>query len=79
MQCKHATLFNLALFLIFFLPLATTSLAQIEVEPTGVIFTPENLITNVFLGEGVEVTDIQYQPSPKITAFPFTKREITVS
>ena len=25
------------------------------------------------------VTDIQYQPSPKITAFPFTKREITVS
>lgn len=34
--------------------------AQIEVEPTGVLFTPESLITNVFLGEGVEVTNITY-------------------
>lgn len=34
--------------------------AQIEVEPTGVLFTPESLITNVFLGDGVEVTNINY-------------------
>ncbi len=36
-------------------------LAQIEVEPTGTIFTPENLITNVFLGDGVEVSNITFQ------------------
>ena len=36
------------------------SFSQIEVEPTGVLFTPESLITNVFLGEGVEVTNISY-------------------
>ncbi len=34
--------------------------AQIEVEPTGALFTPEDLITNVFLGDGVEVTNITY-------------------
>lgn len=34
--------------------------AQIEVEPTGVLFTPESLITNIFLGEGVQVTNISY-------------------
>jgi gliding motility-associated-like protein len=35
-------------------------IAQIEVEPTGTIFTPENLITNVFLGNGVEVINLTY-------------------
>ena len=35
--------------------------AQLEVEPTGVLFTPESLITNVFLGEGVQVTNITYE------------------
>ncbi len=40
--------------------LANNAFAQIEVEPTGALFTPENLISNVFLGDGVEVTDITY-------------------
>lgn len=34
--------------------------AQIEVQPTGTVFTPESLISNVFLGDGVEVTNITY-------------------
>ncbi len=34
--------------------------AQIEVQPTGPIFTPESLISTVFLGDGVEVTNITY-------------------
>lgn len=34
--------------------------AQIEVEPTGTLFTPESLISNVFLGDGVEVLDVQH-------------------
>lgn len=36
--------------------------AQIEVTAAGTgVITPENLITNVFLGQGVEVTSLQYQ------------------
>ena len=45
---------------IFLFVLPNLALAQIEVEPTGVLFTPESLISNVFLGDGVEVTNITY-------------------
>ncbi len=45
---------------LLFLMLPKFFYAQIEVEPTGVLFTPESLITNVFLGEGVQVTNITY-------------------
>jgi len=38
-----------------------TAFAQIEVQPTGTIFTPESLITNIFLGDGIEVTNITYE------------------
>ncbi|MCB9265303.1 MAG: choice-of-anchor L domain-containing protein [Lewinellaceae bacterium] len=31
--------------------------------------TPENLITNIFLGEGVEVLDVQFQGSPSAVGF----------
>jgi gliding motility-associated-like protein len=50
-------------FAAFFLAMLFTSnlFAQIEVEPTGTLFTPENLITNVFLGDGVEVSNITFQ------------------
>ena len=58
----------LLFFLIFFLPLFSLK-AQIEVEPTGVIYTPENLISNVFLGEGVEVTNISYSGTNNAVGF----------
>lgn len=49
-------------FLFLFAMLFTSGLfAQLEVEPTGTLFTPENLITNVFLGDGVEVSNITFQ------------------
>jgi hypothetical protein len=50
--------FKLTLILCFFH--FQNLIAQIEVEPTGTIFTPENLVTNVFLGNGVEVTNLTY-------------------
>ena len=43
--------------------------AQIEVEPTGVIYSTENLITNVFLGDGVEVTNIEYSGTNNSVGF----------
>ncbi len=44
----------------FLLLSAATLTAQIEVEPAGPLFSPQDLVTNVFLGEGVEVTNITY-------------------
>jgi gliding motility-associated-like protein len=32
-------------------------------------FTPENLITNIFLGQGVEVLDVDYQGNPAAVGF----------
>jgi gliding motility-associated-like protein len=43
--------------------------AQIEVEPTGPIFSPESLITNIFLGEGVEVTNLTYNGSEQAVGY----------
>ncbi len=43
--------------------------AQIEVEPTGPLFSPESLITNIFLGEGVEVTNLTYDGSEQAVGF----------
>ncbi len=37
---------------------------QISVEP-AILFSPEDLIANVFLGDGVEVIDIQFNGSPR--------------
>ncbi len=48
------------LFLIFLGALSSLS-AQIEVEPTGVLFTPESLITSVFLDDGVEVLEVVHE------------------
>ncbi|MEL7425540.1 MAG: choice-of-anchor L domain-containing protein, partial [Bacteroidota bacterium] len=52
---------------IFLLPLllfwGTQLLAQLEVTNAPPI-TPENLISNVFLGEGVEVVDIEFNGDP---------------
>ena len=49
--------------LILFSILATTLSAQLEVNNAPPI-TPENLISNVFLGEGVEVVGITYDGDP---------------
>lgn len=44
--------------------------AQIEVTPADVPpFTPENLITNIFLGEGLEVLNITYSGLPSAVGY----------
>ncbi len=58
--------FLTAYILLLYAPLA---IAQIEVEPTGPIFSPESLITNVFLGEGVEVTNLTYNGSEQAVGY----------
>ena len=58
-QLPIKLIFKFCVGLILFI-LPRLSNGQIEVEPTGVLFTPESLITNVFLGEGVQVTNITY-------------------
>ncbi|MBK7407847.1 MAG: choice-of-anchor L domain-containing protein [Saprospirales bacterium] len=58
------TLHSLKCTILFFLGLFGTY--QLEAQPLEVIdgatnpYTPENLISNVFLGEGVEVIDVQF-------------------
>jgi len=47
--------------LLFFLFCFLNASAQIEVEPTGVLFTPESLITSVFLDSGVEVLEVTHE------------------
>ncbi|MFK7810602.1 MAG: choice-of-anchor L domain-containing protein, partial [Saprospiraceae bacterium] len=49
------------LAILFTTTLSASLFAQLEVEPTGTLFTPENLISNVFLGDGVEVSNITFQ------------------
>ncbi len=49
-------------FTLIALLLPLQSIAQLSVTPSNVPpFTPENLITNIFLGEGLEVIDIDFQ------------------
>lgn len=44
--------------------------AQMEVTDAATApYTPENLITNVFLGEGVEVTNFQFDGDPQAIGF----------
>ena len=55
----------------FFILLSFASYAQ-DMEVTDAItapYTPENLITNVFLGDGVEVTSFQYDGDPEAIGF----------
>ncbi|MFT7605963.1 MAG: subtilisin-like proprotein convertase family protein, partial [Saprospiraceae bacterium] len=54
---------------IVFITCSLKATAQIEVEPTGPIFSPESLITNVFLGEGVEVTNLTYTGSEQAVGY----------
>ena len=46
------------------------AVSQIEVTAAGTgVLTPENLVTNVFLGQGVEVTNLQYQGSDQAVGY----------
>ncbi len=54
----YLDLFFLSFLLLFCFSSAS---AQIEVEPTGALFTPESLITSVFLDEGVEVLEVTHE------------------
>jgi gliding motility-associated-like protein len=55
-------------FFLLFSSLVLTSFGQMEVTNAPPI-TPENLITNVFLGEGVEVISVSYQGNAKSVGF----------
>ena len=48
-------------FLYLILFCSYSAVAQIEVEPTGALFTPESLITSVFLDTGVEVLEVTHE------------------
>lgn len=49
---------------------ATSLYAQIEVEPAVTYpFTPINLIENVFLGDGIKVTKIQFEGKPEALGY----------
>ena len=52
-----------------FLMLSLTAFAQDMSVATGGPFTPQNLISNIFLGEGVEVLDIQFNGNPQSVGF----------
>jgi len=56
------------LFLLFFCSFQSLS-AQIEVEPTGTLFTPESLISSVFLGTGVEVLEVTHEGTPNSVGY----------
>ena len=60
--------------LIFFIFSSLPLSAQIEVEPTGVLFTPESLITSVFLGNGVEVLEVTHEGTANSVGY-FTNGE----
>ncbi|MEO1258182.1 MAG: choice-of-anchor L domain-containing protein [Bacteroidota bacterium] len=48
----------------------TSLLAQMEVTDASTPpFTPENLISNVFLGDGVSILDISYEGDPRAVGF----------
>jgi len=56
----------------FFLILISFATYAQDMEVTDAItapYTPENLITNVFLGDGVEVTSFQYDGDPEAIGF----------
>ncbi len=49
---------------------ATPLYAQIEIEPAVTYpFTPKNLIENVFLGDGVKITNIQFNGEPRALGY----------
>ncbi len=55
------TILNQSFLFLLFLCASQFLTAQIEVEPTGVLFTPESLITSVFLDNGVEVLEVIHE------------------
>lgn len=60
MNCSLIPKLKRSLFVILCLFSIQKGFGQISVEPTGSLFTPESLISNVFLGEGVEVLEITH-------------------
>ncbi len=58
---KPSFIHNCHLVFIFLMLAPFISMGQIEVTPANTgIFTPESLVTNVFLGDGVEVTALSF-------------------
>jgi gliding motility-associated-like protein len=62
---KLITPFLLLLFLVVNTPLFAQPMEVVNNDP----FTPQNLITNIFLGEGVEVINVQFDGEDNAVAF----------
>ncbi|MCB9274915.1 MAG: choice-of-anchor L domain-containing protein [Lewinellaceae bacterium] len=68
MKMNCTTVFHLLLLLVLSAVGSQLVAQPLEVSNSAPI-TPENLITNVFLGEGVEVLNVQYQGAPAAVGF----------
>ncbi|MCC7244983.1 MAG: choice-of-anchor L domain-containing protein, partial [Saprospiraceae bacterium] len=63
----NRTIWLLAILFVF--PFDITK-AQMQVnDVTAAPFTPQNLISNVFLGQGVDVTNINFQGVPEAVGY----------
>jgi len=71
MTNHFARYWKIPLVLLFaFMLKATLLFAQIEVEPAVTApFTPTNLIENVFLGDGIQITNIQFNGKPEAVGY----------
>lgn len=65
-----------AIALIVLLVLSNGLKGQFTVTPSNAALTPENLIKTVFLGDGVEVTNVSFNGQPSSTGY-FTGAEST--
>jgi len=61
--------YTLLSFLFIFMSLASYAQDMEVTDAETAPYTPENLITNVFLGDGVEVTSFQYDGDPAAIGF----------
>ena len=68
MKTALTTDWKLALFIVILASPLLLFSQPLEVNNAPPI-TPDNLITNIFLGEGVEVLNVQFQGSPASVGF----------
>ena len=62
--CKSQSMRNIALFLALFFSTNGFSQTLNVVDGNTTPYTPENLITNIFLGDGVTVTGVTFFGDP---------------
>jgi len=71
MTNNHLKYWRISFAILFAFTLKASSLyGQIEIEPAVTYpFTPINLIENVFLGDGIKITDIQFNGEPRALGY----------